>query len=67
MTATYSSWSSNMSMITLDSEVDEGSAELIQCSSVITLESDNNKVRVLIEEQLTSKKHSNEKLKKILL
>jgi hypothetical protein len=56
-----------MSMITLDSEVDEGNSELIQCSSVITLESDSSKVRVLIEEQLTSKKHSNEKLKKILL
>jgi hypothetical protein len=57
MKATYSSWNSNMSMITLESEINSGRAGMVECNSVITLESENNKVRILIEEQLTSKHH----------
>lgn len=48
-----------MSMITLDSEMNSGSTRLVQSNCAITLESDNSKVRILIEEQLTSKYHSN--------
>jgi len=56
-----------MSMVTIQSLDNPDKESSLECNSVITLESDNNKVRILVEEQLTSKKHSNEKLRKVLL